>query len=166
MRTIWQLGFAVVLAVAATVCPSATGSALNPDDFTHYVNGESLTPQGWQAFDHGFAQLRTLPRFSVLYGSSDVHVKDDYYGTGYYGYSFCTSYNIYGRCDHMTVRLNQSLLDPLDVNYWKSTACHEMGHTVSLPHNYRTSSCMYADAGAFPFFYDSSDIAWVNAHTY
>jgi hypothetical protein len=132
-----------------------------PDNKYHDINGESLTSMGedarqwaqfWFTGNDGSYWLK--PYILNNNGSGDVHVKDDWYGTGYYGQTICTSHlALSSICDHMTIRLNQQTLSSSDSSQWKSTACHELGHTVDLYHH--DGSCMAAPG--FPYRYNSTD---------
>jgi hypothetical protein len=159
---------AVAVAVVVSAIHPPIAGAIVPDNTGHDVNGSSLTTWGedarqwaqyWFMGQDGSARL--APFNIANNGTGDVHFKDGFYGAGNYGKTSCTSWiwwNPY-RCDHMDVKLNQTTLSTTNFGQWKSTACHELGHSINLDHN--QNSCM-ADGNVFPIRYDSSDANWAN----
>ena len=152
---------AVVSAGVSGSSPAAV-RAIPPDNVDHYLCGVyNATTNSNQAYSHGLEQLRTLPRWGprIHQGDcGDVKVYEVYSSSSWVGNTSCTSWSGWspGKCDVMKVQLNNRTLGS-DLSRWKSTACHELGHTVDLPHNWRTSSCLYQDTGAFPLYFDQGD---------
>lgn len=160
VRTVSAIG-AVAALVGGVAASERPVDAMTPDNQDHNVCRTSSYSYLVTAYDSGVAELQTLPGWNTTLhpgNCADAKMYDGAYSSGWVGNTICESWSWWnpGACDNMKVRLNRTQLGT-DAGKWKSTGCHELGHTVDLPHNWRTSSCMYTDSGAFPLSFDATD---------
>ncbi len=147
-----------------------------PDNADHSVDRKDLTSGSDLATRHGIAELNRSNMNATLDGSGDVEVYDKYYGTDdewandVGAITNCADWNFfYTECDVYRVRYNlSSALGNASDDLWRSSGCHEMGHTAGMGH--RTSdtdsnnnSCMRKCASESRKNYDTHDIDAINS---
>lgn len=67
-------------------------------------------------------------------------------------------------CDQHFVRVDLGAMDSITINGQRQLACHENGHTVGLTHSDATATCMYGGYPLLSMYYNSTDIAAINAN--
>jgi hypothetical protein len=166
---IGKLAVAALLIGGTLASQSNPASAINPDNKQHQICRRTSYNLLITGYNHGLAQMQSLsgwgPDIRTNNCGDDVNVYDVNSGPGVAGVTYCTNWvasSAFTRCDVMSVDLNRAVLGT-DVTKWKSTACHELGHTVSLSHNTRLTSCMYTNTNAYPLYFDSSDNSLASA---
>lgn len=159
-----------ITAITASLMLLARGGvagAITPDNGSHAItSGSTFSSSGQASYDWGYDELHRMNAvgWNVHHGSGDVTYVETYRADVIWvGHTECAAYVWWSPpdCDLISTQINQYYLYTHSVLDWKSTGCHEMGHTIDLPHRSgsgSTSSCMWYDSTYFPTKFDSVDI--------
>lgn len=154
--------------VAADHGDNSSSLSRERDNNQQEVDATNLSEAGELACKHGASELDRT-EIEMSNGDSDLHCIDANYGHDVWvGLTNCDkAAYLYTRCDQYITRFNYNVSGPnpseAEKPLWKSTGCHEFGHTSSVGHRSAASdtdenSCMRNDS-YFPTQFDSHDFS-------
>lgn len=145
-------------------------SVRDRDNNQQEVDKVELTAAGDLACNWGKAELERSV-VTTSWGSTDVHCYDDVVEATWIGRAQCTARTwTLHRCDQYKVTFNYYHFDEnpdtnLEIGTWRTTGCHEFGHTSSLGHRAENNnnSCLQPVASEYRQTFDQHDLESINS---
>lgn len=171
--------FTSLAAAPALADHGDSGSSLKErDNNDQAVALVDLTEVGHLACMQGWLELDRT-EISVSEGTGDIYCYDASYGaSGWAGETYCRKGAYHpAKCDEFSISFNyyynqqsgsNTTVDTdWETKMWKSTGCHEFGHTSSVGHRFGpddtdNNSCLRTQVSPNRPTYDSHDIGAIN----